>query len=57
MRKKRIRPQTIAIPSKRNLSYTEILKMVKTDGDLKDVGSNVSKIRRTAVKANLGKTN
>ena len=62
--KVRIRPEAIVISSNGSLSYAEILKKVKADPDLKDLGGNVSKIRRTQKgdlmfelkKTSLGKT-
>ena len=45
--KVRIRPEAIVISSRGHLTYAEILKKVKSDPDLKDLGGNVSKIRRT----------
>ncbi|CAD7081814.1 unnamed protein product [Hermetia illucens] len=51
----RIRPEAIVISSNGNLSYAEILEKVKAGPDLKDLGGNVSRIRRTQkVKNSLG---
>ncbi|CAD7081211.1 unnamed protein product [Hermetia illucens] len=45
--KKKLRPEIIIISKKENMSYADILRKVKSDPQLKDLGDNVSRIRRT----------